>query len=278
MLRPLSFTVPAAPDKENEDATAVGGGVVVVVDGAGLPAELREGCLHSVAWFAESIARAFHDRLVRRSGSMRAALAEAITLVADSHASTCDLAGGSPSATVAAWRLGAGQLEYLVLCDASLVLVDRRGRATEITDRRLPEVMAGAASLDASREALVARRRATVEASRNRPGGFWCVHTDPSAAAHALRGEVLVTDLAGVVACSDGAARAYELLGTHTLAEFSAQTLRGHLQALASDVRDAEEHQAERLHRQGLKAHDDLTIVATVLTDTIHQPILEGRA
>ena len=277
MLRPLSFTVPAAPDKENEDAIAVGDGVVV--DGAGLPAHLRAGCRHSVAWFAESIARAFHDRLARRSGSMRAALAEAITLVADSHASTCDLAGGSPSATVAAWRLGgAGQLEYLVLCGASLVLVDRRGRATEITGRRLQEVMAVAASPDASREAFVARRRATVEASRNRPGGFWCVHTDPSAAAHALRGEVLVTDLAGVVACGDGAARAYELLGTHTLAEFSLQTLRGHLRALAGDVRDAEEHQAEGLHRQGLKVHDDLTIVATVLTDTIHQPIPEERA
>lgn len=251
-----------------------GDGVVVVVDGAGIPADLRRGCSHSVAWFARSVADTLHGRLVSRSTSMIDALAETIDLVKASHAATCDLIGGSPSATVAAWRVADDQLEYLVLCDASLVLIDDHGRSVEVTDHRLPRVLgsAGPAGTEASTAAdldqLRAARRAAVEAARNRPGGFWCVHTDASAATEAVHGVVAVTSLAGVLALSDGAARAYDLLGTHTLDEFSTQALSGQLQALSDTIRGTETNQAEDLRRQGLKVHDDLTIIAQPLTDT----------
>ena len=63
---------------------------------------MRAGCVHSVQWFAQSIALEFHRSLTARTGSMADALAVAITKVAGSHGEQCDLAGGSPSATVAA--------------------------------------------------------------------------------------------------------------------------------------------------------------------------------
>lgn len=273
MRRPVTLTAQAPGGTENEDAVVADDGVVVVVDGAGLPADLRTGCRHSVAWFARSVAHTFHALLAARSSSMRDALAETIRRVKDSHATTCSLAGGSPSATVAAWRMADDQLEYLVLSDASIVLLDRHDRATEIVDHRLEIVIARAAPLDPKRLAVTgaqvrAARRAAVESTRNKPGGFWCVQTDTSAAVQAMHGAVPVSDLTGVVACSDGGARAYELIGAHTLEEFANLALCGELETLSDTIRTAENHQAGSLHGLGLKVHDDITIVALPLTDT----------
>ena len=262
------MSVPASSTLENEDAVACGDGVVVVVDGAGLPAELRAGCSHSVAWFARSVAETFHGHLTDRSSSMRDALAETIAVVGNSHRASCRLADGSPSATVAAWRITGDQLEYLVLCDASVTLVDARGGTVEVTDRRLAAVLeaagkAGSATTAGDRRAA---RRAVVEDARNQDGGFWCVHHDPAAAAHAIEGRVPVGALSGVVACSDGGTRAYEVLGTHTLTDFAQSALRGDGSALVESIRQAENAQVDDLRRQGLKLHDDLTIVAQPLT------------
>ena len=164
------------------------------------------------------------------------------------------------------------QLEYLVLSDASIVLLDRHDRSTEIVDHRLENVIARA-PLDPESPAVTgaevrAAGRAAVESARNKPGGFWCVHTDTSAAVQATHGDVSVSDLAGVVACSDGGARAYELLEAHTLEESTDLALRGELEALSDTIRTAENHQAGSLQGLGLKVHDDITIVALPLTDT----------
>jgi hypothetical protein len=271
----FSLSVPATVGSGNEDAIVTGDGVAVVVDGAGIPAELRAGCEHSVEWFAQSVAQVFYALLVARSLTMVDALAETITCVRDSHAGSCDLAAGSPSATVAAWRATGGRLEYLVLCDASLILVDRHDHGVELTDRRLQRVLdAAAAELGPATtgnqpaDAVRAAQRQAVEATRNRPDGFWCVHHDPAAAQHAVHGEVAVEDYAGVVACSDGGARAYELLGTHTLDEFARQSLSGALQSVAESIRSAESAGAEHLLARALKVHDDLTIAASPLASS----------
>ncbi len=257
--------------------------VAVVVDGAGLPAHLRAGCRHSVAWFARAVAQSFHALLSARSSSMREALADTISRVNRSHAKSCDLAAGSPSATVAAWRITGDRLEYLVLSDASIVLLDRHERATEIVDARIADVMAGGAMpLGLERQATTgvgARelRRSAVEAARNRNDGFWCVHTDASAANEALHGDVAVSGLAGIVACSDGGARAHELLGVHTLEEFTQRALLGQLETLTETIRAAESDQAASLHSLGLKMHDDITFVALPLGDTFHRTDDEQR-
>ncbi len=274
-----SLTLAAGVARENEDAMAVSDDVVVVVDGAGLTAELRAGCRvpgagcrHSVSWFAQSVAQTFHALLAPRCNTMVDALATTIARVRESHASTCDLGRGSPSATVAAWRTRGNRIEYLVLCDASLVLVDHDRKALEISDRRLQRLLdsatpaEGVASDDPhGGAALRAARRAVVEQSRNQPGGFWCVHTDPGAASHATHGELDIDAHAGVVACTDGAARGYDLLEEHDLDEFARHALTGPLQGLADTIRGAESRREGELRAQGVKVDDDLTIVATPL-------------
>lgn len=251
--QPRTVSVPANPGVENEDAAVSGSDVVVVVDGAGLPADLRAGCHHSVAWFASTVARVLHTHLVSRASSMKTALATTIEEVRDSHAATCDLDRGSPSATVAAWRISDNQLEHLVLCDASILLAHADGQVRDIADDRLARVVAGSFTRS--------DRRQAVEAARNRPGGFWCVHTEPAAAKQALQGVTNLADLVGAVACSDGASRAYDLLKVQTVEEFAALALGSDVAAAARRVRAGELEQATSLREQGLKVHDDLTLV-----------------
>lgn len=244
--------------------------VVVVVDGAGLPKSMRAGCLHSVAWFARTIAETFHAALTARSGTMAEALGHTIRQVRDSHASTCDLPAGSPSATVAAWRLTEDNVELLVLCDASILLVDNHGHATQVTDRRLETAVVAAtrqllARADTSNAPVPPRKaaRIAVESQRNHEGGWWCINSDPAAADHALTGTRRILELAGVIACSDGATRAFDLLATHTVDDFAARCLAGSIEPVSTSIREAETSTAHLLQTKGMKPHDDLTIVAT---------------
>src|SRR5699024_6319727 len=118
--------------------------------------------------------------------SLTSALHQAIGEVTALHAGSCDLAAGSPSATVVAVRMAGRQLQYLVLCDSSLLLEHDDGTVTRITDTRVEEV--------AARE----RTPEAVEAMRNAPGGFWLARHEADAAHEALTGSVPTTGLRAV--------------------------------------------------------------------------------
>lgn len=291
MVIVLSLTDPARPGADNEDAVFVGAGVGVVVDGAGLPQELRRGCSHPVSWFAQQLAHRFGTALEDGEG-MRPALAAAIVGVRDAHSGTCDLAAGSPSATVAAWRRHTDTVELLSLCDAAALVIDR-GEVELLADLRIDEVVprrarqlrglteargthggserrpvgepsGRAAGGPATREDLLRRRALTLRAleeTRNTEDGFWCAHTDPAAAQEARVRTLDRRDGMTLVAASDGATRAFLRLGTHTLRSFGQACADGPLEAIRDEVRAAEQEQAEHLRRRGSKVHDDLTLV-----------------
>lgn len=266
------LSAPARPDRDNEDAVWTGDGVVVLVDGAGLPQELRAGCRHSVTWFARTVADELGRRLTDRSTRMRQALHATISAVAGSHRAGCDLGAGSPSATAAAWRTHGDQVELLVLCDSSLILVGDDG-PVHLSDDRLAQVTAPRveAALAADRRDGIpvdGRRRAdhqrtALEATRNVADGFWCVHTDPAAAEQAVIRSVPRSQVSHVIMASDGATRAIDDLGTHTLEEFVADCVTGRLEQLRDTVRAAEVEASDRLRDRGSKIHDDLTVSVT---------------
>lgn len=270
----IAVSVPADVEGENEDAFALGDGVAVVVDGAGLPQEMRAGCQHSVHWYADALAGAFRNHLDRRNSEMPQALASAIAAVAESHADACRLAEGSPSATVAAWRLHPETVEYLVLCDASIILGFRDGSATEVTDDRITrattplveEQLRGIRVHGGFVTAADARRarRVAVEQTRNRDGGFWCCQTDPGAAFAAIHGEVERGALSAVVAASDGATRGHQLLGTQSPRDLVAAVRTGRSAGVIASIRRAE-RESHALSEQGFKQHDDATLVAAIL-------------
>ncbi|MDR2321884.1 MAG: protein phosphatase 2C domain-containing protein [Microbacterium sp.] len=268
-MRTISLTLPASAERDNEDAIALADGIGVVVDGAGIPAELRRGCTHTVAWYSRALADAFCARLADRGTPMRDALAGAIAEVTARHAGTCTFEGGSPSATVAAWRVDGAEVEHLVLCDASIVLRDVSGRTREITDdriehsveRRTRELLSARTDrTKASPDELAALRWRALEECRNAPDGFWCAQTDPEVVAEALVGRQTIVGTSAVIAASDGGTRGFQLVDAHDLRAFARRAECGELAALAAEIRAGEEHLRDRSDFDG-KIHDDLTIV-----------------
>jgi hypothetical protein len=195
----------AAPDRlpgsANEDLLLTGADFVVVLDGATAPAGVDSGCRHDVRWLVERLGGQLVLPLLGQSTAHLAdLLADAIAAVCAEHADTCDLANpDSPSSTVSMLRVGADQVEHLVLADSPIVLRSPEGLVTVLADNRvdlLPEYT------------LEAVRRL-----RNQPGGFWVASTAPKAAYEAVAGttERAVVEVAAVL--TDGASRFAERYG-----------------------------------------------------------------
>ena len=60
-IAPTVLSEPARPGGINEDCTWIGPIAAVVVDGAGLPAVFRGGCVHSARWYSQTLAKSFHE-------------------------------------------------------------------------------------------------------------------------------------------------------------------------------------------------------------------------
>ncbi|MGC5627778.1 protein phosphatase 2C domain-containing protein [Georgenia sp. Z1344] len=262
-----ALSVPGSPDRENEDASWVGERVVVVADGAGLPKEFRAGCEHTVAWFSHALAEAFGSILERGDSSMTDSLEAALADVRDRHATTCDLASGSPSATVVAWRIGDDDVECLVLCDSSIVVVREDG-PLHLTDDRLDQLVHRLAAdrEEAARVAAAGGTPAPIPRAAdllNTPGGYWVASHDPDVAHRALVTTVRRAEVRHLVAASDGATRSFLEVGTHTLEEFARECAAGRLTELRDAVRAAETARTDVA--PGEKRHDDLTVVSTAV-------------
>lgn len=240
---------PAIPGAD-EDAAGVLGDVAVLLDGAGVARRFRAGCHHSVAWFSHALAARLLALAQDPSVPLARALAEAIGEVRSLHEGECDLERGGPSATVVAVRCGSEHLEHLVLCDSSLLLVDRAGAVTRCTDPRVDDVVREEADSPA------------IEARRNAPGGFWVARHEPEAAAQALTGRVPLAELSAVHLVSDGITRAVDLLGLLDEASL-VRSLSADPAALLRELRTAEAALAP--DRAPRKRHDDATVLTVSL-------------
>lgn len=263
---------PATADRENEDSSSYKFHTAVVVDGAGLPKSMRSGCSHSVSWYSQSLAAAFQSFLTDPQLTMQEALRAAISAVVAIHENTCDLTAGSPSATVAAYRITGSHLEYLVLCDSSILLSFIDGRYLEVTDDRISQVIepwiemalaqdSRSDSLSSPQELLVLRGKA-LDALRNTSDGFWCCQFDPAAADEALVGYIPLHELRGAVLATDGVTRGIHLLGSHTLDGVVEAALSNEHDQLLEQIRAAEVDQTETLIARAIKVHDDATLVS----------------
>ncbi|MGO4956678.1 protein phosphatase 2C domain-containing protein [Luteococcus sp. Sow4_B9] len=258
MCEPQVFTRPASCDRDNEDAAATAPGIGVVTDGAGLPKSMRQGCHHEVSWYSTHLAQTYRDQLARRDDTMAGSLATAIRRVAELHPE-CDLAAGSPSATLAAWRVTGSVLETLVLCDASILVALTNGQVTELTDDRLGELATRAAASATCPDGIRAAQAQVLEEQRNQSGGWWCCHHDPSAAAEARVENFPLGSVRGVIGASDGATRFHQSLGG-SLTRLTETVLRGDAERIHQQVREWETKRASALQNRARKVHDDFTL------------------
>lgn len=206
-------TLPGSPTRPNEDLALASPHALVLLDGAGGPAELASGCTHGTAWFVRHLGSHLHHLMATRPDhALAALLGEAITAVAALHPA-CDLDHpGTPSATVVALRPSARGWEWLVLGDSTLLLQSPEGEVLVVCDDRIDHVAPaektemerhriGTLDHQRARVAKVAREREL----RNTRGGFWAAAADPGATAQALTG--MAPALARAALMSDGAAR-----------------------------------------------------------------------
>ncbi|MDX2936367.1 integrase [Streptomyces ipomoeae] len=272
-MRVTLATLPAQPDRENEDFAAAAPGAAVLLDGAGVGGA-ETGCSHGVAWFSGTLGGLLLRSITAHPARPLAdCLADSIDLVRSLHEDSCDLAyRASPTSTVVAARIEGGVLEYIVLGDSSLTLANKDGRTTVVTDRRLDEVgkrLRG--PVDAlptgspEHSAALAEYRDALTGFRNRPGGFWIAGPDPRAAEHALTGTVPLDSLASVTLLSDGATRLvdrFELIGWEEVLSVLGSSGPGEL---IRRVREAEAGDPDGRRWPRGKAHDDATALHWVL-------------
>ncbi|MEV5411015.1 protein phosphatase 2C domain-containing protein [Thermopolyspora sp. NPDC052614] len=244
----VTYRTEPMPGGRNEDFVVAGPSWVVVLDGATARADVDSGCRHDVSWLVGQLGSALARQLVTRAEeSLPTLLAAAIRGTMAAHGDVCDLGNpDSPSSTVAVLRERAGLVEYLVLCDSSVVLRGVDGTLAVVHDDRVDRLPGG--------------RPYSVElvrSSRNRVGGFWVASTCPEAAGEALTGAVPAGAVDGVLMVTDGVSRLVEWYG-RTWEEVVATAAKDGPGRLVEQVREAE---TEHGPRGGAKRHDDATAV-----------------
>jgi hypothetical protein len=219
---------PGSPDWPNEDFAAAAPGAAVLLDGSTtIPRGAGTGCVHGVAWYARALGTALLAEITATPPApLRDGLADAIAVVRDRHAGTCDLSHPeTPAATVTAWRAGPGGISYLALSDSSLVADYGPGRP--------PVVITSAAR---------------------------AARADPAAASAATAGVLDPAGLRGVALLSDGATRVadeFGLLGWPALLD----EVRADPAGLIRSVRAAEAADPDAARWPRLKLSDDATVL-----------------
>ena len=263
----------------NEDFALAVPDLAIVLDGVTCPPDLGTGCEHGTPWFvrrlaANVIVRAFQTGA---RAPLTDVLAAAIDATRSDHHGRCDLRHpGTPSATVALLRRAEGQVEHLVLADATVV-IDRTDRPIEaISDLRIdaiePDLQAEVKASpygSPQRAALTEKWMCVQREHRNIDGGFWIAGALPSAAWKAVTGSVPLTSLTRMAALSDGASRYVDLLGIGSWSD-ALDAMNRDLSGFLRAVRDHEQQDPACLRWPRWKRHDDATAVLWHPDPTAH--------
>lgn len=258
-MRTEVMSEPGSADRPNEDFAGVclpasgQGGCAIVLDGVTPPRD-GTGCLHSVPWFTARLGGALTELTVsRRDLTLREILGEAIRRTAAGHEATCDLSHPrTPQATAVVTRWSEDAVEYLVLSDSALLLRSPGGALTPVLDDRLDRVPRAFLASAAIADARV----------RNKEGGFFTAAADPAVAARAVTGTVPRSEVAALVALTDGATRWTETFREGDWTALFDLVRKEGARALVERVRELEAaDREERVFLGRSKTHDDATVV-----------------
>ncbi|WP_326829021.1 integrase [Streptosporangium sp. NBC_01810] len=266
-MRLTLATEPAYPDRPNEDFIGATPDAVVLLDGAGTPADLESGCSHGVAWYSHTLGSTLLAGVTQSTDSLTTILASGIKATASMHDFCCDLSHpGSPSATVIMLRRTADTLDWLVLADSVLVLdllaadpmviCDER---EALTGNRYRGPMNAAAGGSPEHLQALSRYMEAMRAHRNVDGGFWVASVDPLAAEQALTGTVPADRVRAAAILSDGASRLVDRFGLATWRQALNLLDTSGPEELITQVRKAEHSDPNGIRWQRGKIYDDAT-------------------
>lgn len=261
----------AAPGRAvNEDHVFIVGGLVGVLDGVTQPAGVDSGCVHGSGWYVQRLAYhltalylADHDQPLTKL------LYDGINSVNEDHQDTCDLAQpNTPASTVCLLREDTDSVDYLVLCDTTLV-VERAGSIEVITDDRFRDTITRL-HLDAPPPATALSDNRGYTPAKwnhiNRAGGYWIAAATPEAANHSLTGTI-THPIRRAALLTDGASCAVD-----SLALMGWRALLDLVQNAGPDQLIQKIRQAEislSAQTRGTKAHDDATVALCLFEETI---------
>lgn len=254
-----------APNRAvNEDRVVSAPGFVCVLDGVTQPDGVDSGCVHGAAWYVDRLsAHLLAGHAVAPGRTLTEQLRGAIERVANEHAGTCDLSKPStPASTVCMLREHRGRVDYLVLCDTTLVL--DTGTVSVVTDDRFSRIITALRAGTVEVNALAGNRGYTPGKWDyiNREGGYWIAAADPDAAGHAVTGSLPSAGAGAVrraVLLTDGAACAVDRLGLMDWPGLLDLVQADGPEELIRRVRDAE-HALTTARAVAGKAHDDATV------------------
>jgi hypothetical protein len=261
-MRILSATEAAPGRLANEDRVVTAPGFVCVLDGVTQAPTAESGCVHSPAWYVDRLSR---HLLARYAAVPQRPLTEllkgAIEGVASEHADTCDLSQpATPASTVCILCVRPETVDYLVLCDTTLVL--DTGTVTTVTDPRFADLIT---RLRAGQTGNVLASNRGYTPGKwdfiNREGGYWIAAADPDAADHAVTGSIDRTGSSPVrraALLTDGASCAVDRLGITDWPGLLDLVQQHGPDELISRVRIAE--RAISATANGTKPHDDATV------------------
>ena len=259
---------PGSVSRSNEDFVTASPSVAVVLDGLSAPPALGTGCLHGTPWFVTQLGTQLLGSATSARGKpLQDLAADAIAVVADSHAHTCDLAHpGTPSSSLAVLREQDGSIEYLLLFD-SVIVLDGPSGLSVITDRRVDafaqeEALAtrghpiGSPTHQYRVQELVAAQRR----HRNQAGGYWVAGVKPEAAYQAVTGS-RPHDLASRAALlSDGVSCLVELYSVVNWTELLDMLQQHGPRHAISRVREVEDTDPTGNRWPRYKRSDDATV------------------
>jgi hypothetical protein len=241
--------------ESNEDISATGPGIAIVLDGVSQWYTTESGCIHGTVWYVNRLS----DQVLHHAAQqlpLTEAVTQAITDVAQSHQDTCDLTHPwSPAATVAVLRETETHVEYLLLADCVIVLETDIG-VTALTDTRLAELLQRVRHPNASEE-MKQHLRDGLHRLRNHPDGYWVASADPAAGGNAVTGCIARNEIRRAALLTDGASCLVDDYGRATWA----QLLDLGPDGVIGGVRRWEKSDPDRVRWRRGKVHDDATAV-----------------
>jgi len=139
----VRYACEPAPDAAvNEDHVLHTGPLVAIFDGVSAPQGLDTGYIHGTSWYVDRLAGRLTETTATPDIDLRHGLAAAIEAVRGDHGGTCDPTHpGTPAASLCIIRERGDTLDYLILCDCTLV-ADPAGQTQMHTDTRFTNAMA----------------------------------------------------------------------------------------------------------------------------------------
>jgi hypothetical protein len=267
-------TAAGSASKPNEDFVAASSSVAVVLDGVTAPPTLGGSCAHGTPWFVAQLgSHLLSSATTQPDKPLPEVVADAITRVAETHGSSCDLEDpGTPASSVAIVREGDQVLDYLVLFD-SVIMLAGPSDLEVVSDRRVDAVaqhedLATRAHPIGSHEhqARVHKLITAQRRWRNQPDGYWVAAANPAAAYEAVTGSWPRSLVSRAALLSDGVSCLVERYAAGDWRWLLTALQRQGPRHVISRVREAEHTDPAGLRWPRYKRSDDATAAVCLLS------------